>query len=194
MLRFLRRKPGDCSRAVAYLKPQVPEDAPGPVVEMTGEGEPIIHEAAPDLLGVYLVEEGSQFRYVQRRDLTRERVSEVELHAFGLANLDTLAAERLEIRAIGPIFAVLLDGNFEASLLLSEQFWSKTAPSCVAGPYAATVPARDVLAFGPLADPEALAGLTAVVERVWPGGDHLLTRSLYKQAPTGWAKLSPPAG
>jgi hypothetical protein len=48
----------------------------------------------------------------------------------------------------------------------------------------AAAPARDILA---LSSPAGVDELRAVIARVWPCGDHLLTQDLYRHTERGWS-------
>ena len=113
-----------CQRAIAYLKVQAPASD---VIELTlsPADSPILQPFAQDLLVAYLVDEGESFAYVQQRHLDQAGISPQALHLIGLRNLAALAEERADVRAHGELFAVLLDGHFEASLLLLDEFWSQ---------------------------------------------------------------------
>jgi hypothetical protein len=183
-----------CARAIAFLKASLPVDSPGPVVTVTGDDEPAMRVVGPGLLEMYVVDEGSHFQFVSVRDCRADGYDLDRLHAVAVANLNQLADERMEIRSYGPIFVVLMGGNFEASLALSESFWNETVSTLVSEPIAVAVPARDVLAFGPANSPTAIDELRATIGRVFPGGDHLISSHLFIRSGRAWTLFddSPP--
>jgi uncharacterized protein YtpQ (UPF0354 family) len=172
-------------KAVAYLKPEIPMDDPAPAVFLNADDSPILRKFAPGLLIAYLVDEGDRFSYVQGRDLRETGLGEEELHRTGVGNLAQLAESKVTIRQSGSVWALFLDGNFEASLTLVDDLWTQGLREYARDPVVA-IPSRDVLAF---CDAESAAGISelrAVVERVWPSGDHLLTANLYRRADGNW--------
>jgi hypothetical protein len=87
----------------------------------------------------------------------------------------------------GPIYAVFLDGNFEASLLLLDDLWDKELSKFVEGHFTAALPARDVLAFSDSASVDGIIELKKIVARV-VNGDHLLSSSLYHRDGHKWVQ------
>jgi hypothetical protein len=106
------------------------------------------------VLGYLATQKGYKTRFfkaigfnVQYRHLANAGMDEADLHDHGLDNLATLAKTRLRIEQRGEVFVGLLDGNFEASLLLIDTLWSHDVASIISGDVVVAVPARDILAF-----------------------------------------------
>ena len=175
----------DVLEALAYLKPEIPRSDPAPIVSLSTDDAPVMREFLPGLLTAYLVDEGDSFAYVQGRDLRHAGIAEEELHRQAIANLATLAQDRLTIRENGPVSALFLDGNFEASLLLLDDLWTDRLREYARDPIVA-IPSRDVLAFCDVESAAGVSALRAVVKRVWPLGDHPLTENLYRRIDGKW--------
>jgi len=139
-------------------------------------------------LAAYLVDEGEFFSYVQGRDLREAQVGEDQMHVQAVANLARFAEGKLRIQRSGSVWALFLDGNLEASLMMLEDLWDSSLLEYASAPVVA-VPARDVLAFCDLSSAEGISELRALVDRVWPGGDHLLSRELYRRSDGNWRVL-----
>jgi hypothetical protein len=172
-------------KAVAYLKPEIPGSDPAPVVSLSADDSPVLRGFAPGLLSAYLVDEGDRFSYVQGRDLREAGIREDDLHCRAVANLAELAELKVTVRANGPVWAIFLDGNFEASLMLIDDFWSHGLREYARDPVVA-IPTRDVLAFCDVESAAGVSELRAVVKRVWPSGDHLLSENLYRRVDGRW--------
>ena len=171
--------------AIAYLKPEIPPSDPAPALVLSADDSPVLRTFATGLVTAYLVDEGDTFSYVQGRDLREAGIREEELHRLGLANLAKLAEGKVTIRESGPVWALFLDGNFEASLTLLDDLWTHGLREYATDPVVA-IPARDVLAFCDVESASGLAELRAVVKRAWPLGDHLLSESLYRRVDGSW--------
>ncbi|HVN29494.1 MAG TPA: hypothetical protein VMT64_13445, partial [Candidatus Binataceae bacterium] len=101
---------------------------------------------------------------------------EGELHEHGLRNLSALAEKTLRIVRTGNIFAAILDGNFEASLLLLDSLWTHELASTISGEAVVAIPARDILAFCSSASRDGVEQLRRIAAQVTDGGgDHLLS-------------------
>jgi hypothetical protein len=177
------------SLAIAYVKGIVAADDPAPSIQVPSAEEPVLRSVADGLLAAYLVDTGDEFAYVQHRHLTEDGIDEEILHAIGLGNLDRVAASNLEVAAHGSVFAVLLDGNFEASLILLDRLWEETFRRFVPGHYAVALPARDVLAFGDASSSQARKELQGVVRRVTGISHQLISGRLYERHGNEWRPL-----
>jgi uncharacterized protein YtpQ (UPF0354 family) len=92
----------------------------------------------------------------------------------------------------GNVFTFLMDGDFEASIMLLDEFWDGEFRKFVTGKYAAAIPARDVLAFCDADSTAGIAELQEVINRVWPTDNHLVSNKIYVRQPTGWQVLPLP--
>jgi len=102
-------------------------------------------------------------------------------------NLYSRAEQHLRFEPYGPVFAVLMDGNFEASVMLLDSVWDISFADKVRGGLVAAAPASDVLAFGDVSSAEAVAELRALMARVGgSGADHLLASTLYRRHHASW--------
>jgi uncharacterized protein YtpQ (UPF0354 family) len=171
--------------AVAYLKPEVPSGDPEPSVQLDADDAPVLREFAPGLLTAYLVDEGDRFSYIQGCDLREAGMTEEELHRLAVANLGELPEGRVTIRQNGPTWALFLDGNFEASLTLLDDLWTRALREYADDPIVA-IPSRDVLAFSDVESAAGVSELRAVIRRVWPAGDHLLSENLFRRVDGRW--------
>jgi hypothetical protein len=165
---------GFCDRAIAYLKVAIVDNRPA--IEVTGPGEPVLRAVGNGPLAAYLVDVGFAFRYVQRRYLLGANVTADELHNRAVVNLLDFARDRLEIRPYQGVFAVLLGGNFEASLPLASSLWDDRLALLAPNGFVAAAPARDVLAFCDASSEGGIIELRAVITRAEAAGvDHALT-------------------
>jgi hypothetical protein len=172
-------------KAVAYLKPDVALSDPGPILSLSADDSPVLRRFAPGLLTAYLVDEGDRFSYVQGRDIREAGIREEDLDREAVANLAELAEGKVTVRRSGSVWALFLDGNFEASLMVVDDLWTYGLREHARDPVVA-VPARDVLAFCDVESAAGLLELRAVVKRVWPVGDHLLSEHLYRRVEGRW--------
>ena len=143
-------------KAIAYLKSVAPFNGKTPTIQLPKKNNPVFKILNKYLLVTYLVDTGKIFEYVQYQDLHKNSLTENEMHNIGIHNLTTLAETgNLRIAPYGNIFAVLLDGNFEASMLLLDSLWNDSFRQFVDGEYLVAVPNRDILAF---CDKSSVAG------------------------------------
>lgn len=177
-----------CGRAMPYIKPDLTEE-PGPAVMLGHDDSPVLRDLGNGLLVAYLVDSGESFEYVQERHLSKACLTVDELHATAMNNLLVFMGERTRIESHGNIFALFLDGNFEASLLLVDPLWDQSLVKYVQNGFVVAVPARDIVAFADAQSAAGIAELNNIVSRLFPGGDHLISQDLYKRESGQWVKF-----
>jgi uncharacterized protein YtpQ (UPF0354 family) len=177
-----------CAQAVAYLKPALAEGTVD--VVLSDDDEPIIRDLGNGLLVLYLVDLDDHFAYVQRRHLRAAGVTPDELHERSLANLARIADEKMTVYDYHGYFSVIMDGHFEASLLLLDDLWNETFSWLVPGEYVVAIPARDILSFAGLDEGAAFDKLRGVVSRVGPNPDHPITPNLYRRHHGVWQVIN----
>lgn len=147
---------------------------------------PVLRALAPGLELCYQLDEGTHFRWVTASDLRDGGLTEEALHAGAVENLAALASEHLRVAPYGAVHALLMGGDHEAGLMAVGALWEDTLAHLAPGGALVAVPSRDILAFCDASSARGRGELADVVNRVWPGGDHLITRTLYRRAGGRW--------
>ena len=176
----------DLGRVLPYVKGDVPDDEPVADIAVLPSEEPVRRELCAGLHVNYLVDEGEHFSYVQRATLEEAGMSADDLHKTALANLDALCGESLEVVSHGDLLVATLDGNLESSLLLSDYLWDVSLVDYIGEQPIAAVPARDVIAMCAHDSASGIENLRAAIERIWPDGDHLVSKSLFVRRNGAW--------
>ena len=177
----------DWTRAIAYIKQKEPEDGTA-CVSLSREDSPVLRDLGNGLLVSYVIDEGKSLSYIQQRDLFEAGIDENQLHRSAIKNLFGLASKHLRFQPAGNAFAVFMENNFEASVLLLDTVWDLSLAKYVHEEFIAAIPARDVLAFADSSSAVGIAELRGIVERVVnnPRADHLLSTSLYRRRGRTW--------
>lgn len=185
-----RKKSGDAggtSAAIAYLKVPAPDSDDTATVELSPADTPVIKDLGNGLLASYVVDRGNDFQYIQERELESDSVTKSELHEIGLQNLTNVAASgNLRVTPYGNIFAVFLDGNFEASLILLDSLWTDSFRQFVKGDYLAAFPARDILSFCDASSDVGRKELLELIDRLKDTADHPLSQQIYARCENNW--------
>lgn len=173
-------------RAIAYLKGSQPEDEQ-PVIRLSSKEAPVIRPYFGQLHICYLVDDGQSYKYVQNCHIEEDKISADELHQIGLRNLKSLTTQRnAQVRPYGNVFSFTMGGDFEASVVLLDEFWAGEFRKFVKENYAIAVPARDVLAFCSAESRQGIMELQQVIDRVWPTGDHLVSNKIHIGNKDNW--------
>ena len=171
------------------MKVEPPKDG-GPAIVLPDSENPVARGLGHGLTVVYFVDEGDRFTYVQNRHLAEAHLTLDELNAQALRNLVAFADQHVKVQPYGAMYVVLAGGNFEASTLLVEEFWSSWYGHLAPNGFVVAFPARDLLVFGDAASPEARAELRALCERTKGQVDHPLSSELFLRVGNGWEPLS----
>jgi hypothetical protein len=103
-------------------------------------------------------------------------------------NLYRIAEGHLKIQPYGPVFAVFMEGNFEASVLLLDTVWDNSFANYIREDFVAAIPSRDVLAFGDSSSADGIAEVRAIVDRVATNSsDRIISTSLYRRRNGVWS-------
>lgn len=151
------------------------------VAQSKSAPRPVYAELAGDIV-VMIVED--------RKDISRFIMSGEGMR-FGLSNQDMMDAgrenlkrrvSRLQIKEHGPVRSLSFDSDYNAALLLLPEVWA-SIPNLPADLVVA-VPARDIVAFGDGADPEAVASLRRIARM--PSDGYPVTTLLLQRIRGRW--------
>ena len=172
-----------CLSAVAYLKVQVNEQSN---LVLPDEETPVITSLGSDLLISYVVDQGESFSYVQNRHLKAAMLTSEQLQISAIRNLTLLAESEAKVSQYGNVYVVLMDGNFEASLILVNAFWDEWYSTLAPNGFVVAFPARDVLAFCDASSKQAISELQVIIDRAIENADHLLSTNIYRRNEASW--------
>lgn len=174
-----------CLKAVAYLKAALPIDDT-PTITLDLPDSPVMKKIAPALAATYVVDTGASFTYVQNRHLTAAGIKADELHDQAVYNLAALAQEKVKVQPYGNIYAIIMGGNFEASLIIFDGFWSESCAHLAPNGFVAALPARDILAFTDASNAQGIQELHQLCARIGTTNDHPLTQQLHSYVGGSW--------
>jgi uncharacterized protein YtpQ (UPF0354 family) len=175
--------PSHFAGVLPYVKAWVDDDDDGPCIELSGTESFVFEPYIGKLFVSYVVDEGATLRLITVGECQALGVSTKMLRKTAMANLSRSVEERgVRLSRHSEIITLLFDGNFEATLLLHDELWPHLHER-LGGELFAVAPARDVLA---VSAPHGLNELREVIARVWPDGDHLLTRDVYRRVNETW--------
>jgi uncharacterized protein YtpQ (UPF0354 family) len=173
--------PDLCSRAIAYVVSPGRKDRPA--VTLPTADAPVLTDLGNGLSVGYVVDQGEYFQYILSRDLRAAGMTQVELHRNAVANLATMLNDRnARVHAWDDAFAVLFDGNFEASLILVDDLWDKALAPFAPNGFLAALPNKNVLAFCDMKTPMGPQQLRRIIEDAG-SSDRPITTTLYCRDP-----------
>ena len=150
----------------------------------------IYHEPyVADLVIAYAEDSPTRLRFLLPDEVESLGLAPAELRRRAVENLLRILPP-LRRDGEAPVFMVVADGNFEASILLVDEFWEAQA-TAVPGDLVAAVPARDILIFTGTAVPEGVDVLERAVRAVHDQGAYLVTERLLVRRNGAWTPYEP---
>lgn len=142
----------------------------------------LVHADLAGDISVVVVEDRKDIsRYVMSGEGKRFGLSDQDMMNIGRENLKRRVS-RLQIEEHGPVRSLSFDADYNAALLLLPEVWS-AIPNLPADLVVA-VPARDIVAFGDGADPEAVASLRRIARM--PSDGYPVTALLLQRVRGRW--------
>jgi uncharacterized protein YtpQ (UPF0354 family) len=136
-------------------------------IQMPAGSELCTREIAGDLLIVYVVDAGENFQYCNHNMFEKYGLGFQDLEKTGLRNLFAKTDGNLKIQTIDtkdennpdslPFFRVILDGVYDVSLLIGENFLDKMQELVNDDTVAFAAPRKDVLLLSPVKNKYTLA-------------------------------------
>jgi hypothetical protein len=177
----------DYLNAIAYVKKNDQKERDF-LFKLGLKNEPVITDLGNGLLVSFLVERSGKFEYLQNRQILSEGITKEKILEIGLLNLKKIATKNFRIKPMKSIFAVFVDGNFEASLILIPELWEKILKSHINNKFVVAIPTRDMLVFCDSESEEGIRELNALCKRVKNDGDRLLSDILYIRENNSWVE------
>jgi uncharacterized protein YtpQ (UPF0354 family) len=149
----------------------------------------VFDEYNEQLLVVYAEDTPSNIRYVSEADLKKAGVDHAHLRELAVNNLRR-KLPKVE-KQTGPLFSMLTaGGNYEASLLLLDEWWSGDRLK-VDGDIVVAVPSRDVLLVTGSRNAAGIAKLRELAGRIVAESNYTLTSDLYVYRHGVFRRLEP---
>jgi hypothetical protein len=161
----------------------------GPI-EIPPEAVPIVEPFLTGLGVAYAFDLPYGYELLGPRHCTEVGVPPGSLRAQAMVNLRARRPERTlfqatDAKAIGIELGGEFGGDLEASLVLDDDFMTRLAER-FSGELVVAIPDRDMLVATGTGHADGLAKLQSMVDEIWPGADHPLTRSLLVRRAGEW--------
>jgi len=147
----------------------------------------VVEPLGGGLVVVYALDMPSNIAYLSPQELDEFGLAREALRAHAVRNLRGLLP-RIEVHRGPQLSMATADGNYEASLLLFDDFWVRECEH-MRGPPAVAVPGHDLLVFCDSADAAAVAQLRALATRMHREAARPLTAEVFLRSEAGLAPL-----
>jgi uncharacterized protein YtpQ (UPF0354 family) len=178
------------NRIYPMIKPASNEDNDTSTgIELKNSDLPIIEPYLAELHVVYVIDNEGYYTYVNSDDLKQWNINKDSLSKTAMENLNILANGRAQFHGDSTYGIIVLNGNFEASLMLSDGFWEAIAQTTKQKNLVIGIPAKDVLLITHLESSEGIRTLKQAINKIYEQGDHLITKWLFKRVAGVWSKF-----
>jgi Protein of unknown function (DUF1444) len=150
--------------------------------------KPTAERLAADLWILYVFDADGRMVFLTEEKREQLGLDLPKLRALSMENLRRITPE-LERHGTNDLYMLVLDGNYEASLLLSDKLWDSQS-SVIKGDLVAVVPSRDVLLFSGTGSPAALQSTKKKAQQIDETGNHLISTTLLIRHSNHWEKYS----
>ncbi len=145
-----------------------------------------LHEPLTDDLCVMYVQDlPKSSRFLTKRDLTDQKIDLDALRSAALENLRAKSKTATWTQR-GPVKMLHLDGNYEASMLVLDDFWTSVA---VDGEVVVAVPARDLCLITGTNSADGIAKLREIAAQSADTIDHPVSSSVYVRSGNKWKRM-----
>ncbi|MBB3111937.1 uncharacterized protein YtpQ (UPF0354 family) [Paenibacillus phyllosphaerae] len=181
--------------ALPYLKSALAEESEQGGIEALSEDDQIVEIRFNETLTIaflYDDREMDVLRYVQQGDLQTLGVTPDALLRLAVDNLyERTDTHELQLQSFDDARyeMLLMDGHFEASLLLLDDLWEATLKGQVESGFVAAIPSSDVLMFCDRQDEQGIAEMKAVVDQIEEVGGQVLCRQLLSRIGDKWVSI-----
>jgi uncharacterized protein YtpQ (UPF0354 family) len=150
---------------------------------------PATERLVGDLSIVYAFDQPHSLEIMTEVERMGLGVPQNELRALAVKNLRRLVPE-IRHHDSGAGYMLLAGGNFEASLLLLEDLWTRLAVE-VPGELVACAPARDTMLYTGSGIPGGIDSLRQLATRIITEGNYSLSGTLLRWTGIGWEVYKP---
>lgn len=156
----------------------------------------IVENLNEDLRVLYVLDTESSMQMLTKEGVKQTGVAESALRSVAVKNLEKyfsdkhVQMERLKRTGTGTIYLVSLDQNYEASILLLDDYWNKKNFD-VAGDIVAFVPARNVVIVTGSEDKEGLRIASEVAQNGYAEFGYAISPHGYRRGAGGWTRFEP---
>ena len=176
-------------RIYPMLKQAVPESDTTQIIELKTNENPVFDNYIADVHVFYSIDFESFFTYINQGQLIKWKITKDSLSKTALKNLDNLASGRAQFQGDSAFAMIILNGNLEASLMLSDAFWTYIADVVKNNSLIIGIPTRDVLLVTHSDCKEGLEKMRKSVKQTFEQGDHVITKWTFKRENGKWIKF-----
>jgi uncharacterized protein YtpQ (UPF0354 family) len=171
------------------LKPSIPETETSQVIILKENEKPIIDTFLADICIAYLIDHENYFTYINNGQLKNWNIDKANLRKVALINLDKLAKDLAQFHGDSSFAMIVLNGNIESSLMLSETFWPYVIEITKSKDLVIGIPTKDVLLVTHSGSKNGLDKLRQNVKQIFSKGDHPITKWTFRRVNDKWEKF-----
>jgi hypothetical protein len=175
----------DAFSGTAVPLPEHPSEADKNKVYAAPGLQLVIKRIVQGLNLLYAVDKDYGYEIIQAGKLIEWGITEDELHATAIDNLNNLLLTELKIHGDSNRLMLTVNGNLEAGIVLVDYLWDQIESQIQDVPVIA-VPSRDVLLITGVHKKEHIVSIREKAKEIYESGDYPLSDLLYKRENGQW--------
>ncbi|MDJ0911769.1 MAG: DUF1444 family protein [Woeseiaceae bacterium] len=149
--------------------------------------DPTVNEPlVADLSVLYVLDFPDRVQFLMESNLAELDLDLEEIRALAVSNLSAKSDDYI-VHTMEQIYFLELDGMYESSALLLDEFWTDVESNIGAEPVVA-IPTRDIVIFAPANDPLGIELVRMVAEQIEEDTGYPVSKTLLIRRDGGWAK------
>lgn len=145
----------------------------------------VVKVICDDLNCMYVYDNESGLEIIQESELIELNISKEELHEIAMTNFRQFVSQRLNAQNNGEAFWFILDGNFEAGLVLIDEIWDQVEGH-LKEEIVICVPSRDVIFATGKSNENLITDFTEKAKQILINGDHPLSKNWFIRQNKQW--------
>lgn len=156
----------------------------------------IVERLNDDLLVLYVLDSETSMQMLTKEGAQKAGIEQSALRSVAVKNLQRyfndkkVQIQKIEQAGKATIYQVTLDENYEASILLIDDYWTKKNFD-VAGDIVVFVPARNVVMVTGSEDKEGMRLASIVAQNGYDELGYAISPFGYRKGATGWQRVEP---
>lgn len=145
----------------------------------------IIKNICDDLNCLYVYDTEAGLEFIQESEINKLYIDREKLHEIAMSNYRQLLSQQLNAQNNGESFWFIIDGNYEAGLVLVDEVWDQIE-GYLQEEIVLCVPSRDVIFATGKSNKDTISDFTEKAKQILTSGNHTLSKNWFVRQNKQW--------